>query len=293
MKILMVTSEAVPFAKTGGLGDAVSNLALTLAKLGHDVKVVLPRYYSVDRRKLKALEGEMGVPVGGGEEWCAVYEAEMPGSRKNNPVTTYFIEHERFFWRDGIYGTPWEPDFLDNPLRFSFFCRSVFQLCRKIEWYPDVFHAHDWAAALAPVILKYEQRTGPFKRTVSALTIHNLGYQGIYSKDNYHYTGLGWNVYYEGGFEDWNMMNFLKAGIWAADRLNTVSERYAEETMTQEHGFRLDGPLRFRSADYRGILNGVDTEVWNPAMDRNIPVAFTAKDLALPTSSFKTVTLSN
>jgi starch synthase len=280
MKILMVTSEAVPFAKTGGLGDAVSALALALARLGHEVRIVLPRYYSVDRGKLTPLEGEMGVPVGGGEEWCAVYQTEMPGSRRANPVLAYFIDHEHFFGRDGIYGTPWEPDFLDNPRRFTFFNRAVFQLCRKIKWFPDVLHAHDWAAALVPVLLKYEQRQGPFEKAVSVLTIHNLGYQGIYAKDNFYYTGLGWNVYYEGGFEDWNMMNFLKAGIWAADRLNTVSERYAEETKTQAHGFRLDGPLRYRSANYRGILNGVDTEVWNPAMDRYIPVPYTAKDLS-------------
>jgi starch synthase len=280
MKILMITSEAVPFAKTGGLGDAVSSLSLALARLGHEVRIVLPRYYSVDRGKLAPLEGEMGVPVGGGEEWCAVYQAEMPASKKDNPVLVYFVDHERFFGRDGIYGAPWEPDFLDNPQRFTFFCRAAFQLCRKIKWFPDVLHAHDWAASLVPVLLKYELRQGPFEHTVSALTIHNLGYQGIYAKDNFHYTGLGWNVYYEGGFEDWNMMNFLKAGIWAADRLNTVSERYAEETKTQAHGFRLDGPLRYRSSDYRGILNGVDTDVWNPAMDRYIPVPYTAKDMA-------------
>ncbi|MDR1095370.1 MAG: glycogen synthase [Spirochaetaceae bacterium] len=280
MKILMITSEAVPFAKTGGLGDAVSSLSLALARLGHEVRIVLPRYYSVDRGKLAVLEGEMGVPVGGGEEWCAVYQAEMPASKKDNPVLVYFVDHERFFGRDGIYGAPWEPDFLDNPQRFTFFCRAAFQLCRKIKWFPDVLHAHDWAASLVPVLLKYELRQGPFEHAVSALTIHNLGYQGIYAKDNFHYTGLGWNVYYEGGFEDWNMMNFLKAGIWAADRLNTVSERYAEETKTQAHGFRLDGPLRYRSSDYRGILNGVDTDVWNPAMDRYIPVPYTAKDIA-------------
>jgi starch synthase len=280
MKIIMATSEAVPFAKTGGLGDAVSSLALALARLGHEVKIVLPRYYSVERSGLTQLEGEMGVPVGGGEEWCAVYQTTLPGSRKNNPVLIYFVEHERFFGRDGIYGTPWEPDFLDNPRRFTFFCRSVFKLCQKLKWKPDVMHAHDWASSLVPVLLKYEQRHGLFEDAVSVLTIHNLGYQGIYAKDNFHYTGLGWNVFYEGGFEDWNMMNFLKAGIWAADKLNTVSERYAEETKTQEQGFRLDGPLRYRSADYRGILNGVDTDIWNPAMDRYLPVPFSSKDMA-------------
>jgi starch synthase len=279
MKILMAASEAVPFAKTGGLGDAVSALSLALARLGHEVCIVLPRYYNIDRRLLTQLEGAMGVPTGGGEEWCAVYRTEMPGSKKSNPVRVYFVDHEGFFGRDAIYGTPWEPDFLDNPKRFTFLCRSVFQLCRKIDWFPDIIHAHDWAAALVPVLLKYEQRQGPFENTSSVLTIHNLGYQGIYSKDNFPFTGLGWNVFVEGGFEDGNMMNFLKAGVWAADQLSTVSERYAEETKERPHGFRLDLPLRYRSADYRGILNGVDTELWNPAMDRYIPMPYTAKNM--------------
>jgi starch synthase len=283
MKIMMASSEAVPFAKTGGLGDAVSALSIALAKLGHEVKLVLPRYYSIDKAAwgMKPLEGEMGVPVGyNSEEWCAVYTAALPGSPAKNPVQVFFIEHERFFGKDGIYGTPYEPDFLDNPRRFSFFSRSVFQVCRKIKWFPDVFHAHDWPSALVPVYLKFAEREGPFATAVSALTIHNLGYQGVYSKDNFDYTGLGWNVYYEGGFEDWNMMNMLKAGIYAACKLNTVSGIYAEETKTQAYGFRLDGPLRVRSRDYAGILNGIDEDVWNPRKDALIPARFSEKDLA-------------
>ncbi|GMO18443.1 MAG: hypothetical protein Pg6A_05180 [Termitinemataceae bacterium] len=141
-------------------------------------------------------------------------------------------------------------------------------------------HAHDWPSALVPVYLKYALRNGPFEKTVSVLTIHNLGYQGVYHKDNFHYTGLGWNVYYEGGFEDWNMLNLLKAGIYSADRLNTVSETYCEETKQQAGGFRLDGPLRYRSANYRGILNGVDTDVWNPQKDSYIPKPFSAGELS-------------
>jgi starch synthase len=270
----MVASEAVPFAKTGGLGDTVTSLALALAGLGHDVRVVIPRYYCVDRGELDKLDGEMGVPVGGGEEWCAVYTTKL------DTVPFYFIDFEKYFGRDGIYGTPWEPDFLDNPRRYTFFCRAALQLCRKLGWYPDVFHSHDWQAALVPVLLKFGMRTGEFAGATSILTIHTLGYQGVYNKDNFGYTGLGWNVFYEGGFEDWNMLNFLKAGIYSADRLNTVSQTYCEETKTQAHGFRLDGPLRYRSADYRGILNGIDNQVWSPKTDKLLPVNYTADKLA-------------
>ncbi|GHV38718.1 glycogen synthase [Spirochaetia bacterium] len=280
MKILMASSEAVPYAKTGGLADAVSALSLALAKLGHEVRIVIPRYYSVDRSKLKQLEGAMGVPTGAGEEWSAVYTTSLPGSPKKNPVQVYFIDHENFFGRDGIYGTPLEPDFLDNPRRFAFFSKAVFQLCRKIGWYPDILHAHDWPSALVPVYLKFGERREGFSQTASVLTVHNLGYQGIYSRDNYYFTGLGWNAFYEGGFEDWNMMNLLKAGLYSADKLNTVSPNYAEETKIQAHGFRLDGVLRYRSADYSGILNGIDSGIWNPAKDPHIPVPYSAKDLS-------------
>ncbi|MCL2044677.1 MAG: glycogen synthase [Treponema sp.] len=283
MKILMVTSEAVPFAKTGGLADMVSSLSISLARLDHDVKIVIPRYYSIDRSSLELLPGALGVPIGGSEQWSAVYTASLPGAAKKHPVEVYFIDHEMYFGKDGIYGIPGEPDFLDNPRRFTFFCRAAFQLCRKINWYPDVIHAHDWSSAIAPVYLKYAERVsgslGGFEDTVSVLTIHNLGYQGIYNKDNFNYTGLGWDVFYNAGFEDWNMLNFLKAGMYSADKLNTVSPNYAEETMTQAHGFRLDGVLRYRYADYSGILNGIDTNVWNPKKDKLIPKKYSAADM--------------
>jgi len=284
MKILMVSSEAVPWAKTGGLADMVSALSINLAKLGHDVRIVIPRYYSIDRGSLKLIPGAMGTRMGGGiEEWSAVYAADMPGTSKKNPVKVYFIDHEIFFGRDGIYGSHADTDFIDNPRRFMFFCRAAFQLCRKIKWFPDVLHAHDWPAAVAPVYLKFAERVkgsaGGFEKTVSILTIHNLGYQGIYNKNSFDYAGLGWDVFYMGGFEDWNMLNMLKAGLYSADKLSTVSPNYAEETKTQEHGFRLDGVLRYRSADYLGILNGIDSEVWNPAKDKYIPETYSVKNM--------------
>jgi starch synthase len=273
MKILMTTSEAVPFAKTGGLADAVSALSLALKAIGHDVRIVMPRYYGIDREELQAIEGPLGVPVGWGEEWAAVYRTDLTGTAGGASVAvpTYFIDHEAFFGRDGIYGTPQEPDFADNPRRFTFFSRAVFQLCRRLEWYPDVLHAHDWPTALVPVLLKHGERTGPFAKTTSVLTIHNLGYQGVYAKDFFPYTKLGWDLFKAAGFEDWERMNLLKSGLVCADKLTTVSPTYAEETKTAAYGFRLDSVLRERAHDYVGILNGVDTEVWNPAKDTYIP----------------------
>jgi starch synthase len=276
----MVSSEAVPWAKTGGLADMVSALSIALAKLDHDVRIVIPRYYSIERSALEYMPGALGVPMGGGEEWSAVYTATLRSSNKK--IRAYFIDHEIFFGRDGIYGTSGEPDFLDNPRRFMFFCKSVFQLCRKIGWYPDVIHAHDWPSAMAPVYLKFAERPDgkEFAGTTSVLTIHNLGYQGIYSKNNFDYCGLGWNVFYQAGFENWNMLNLLKAGLYSADKLNTVSPNYAQETKTQPHGFRLDGVLRYRSTDYSGILNGIDTSVWNPARDKLLGKTYSARDMA-------------
>ncbi|MCL1992947.1 MAG: glycogen synthase [Spirochaetes bacterium] len=288
MKILMVTSEALPYAKTGGLADMVSSLSIALAKLGHDVRIVIPRYYPIDKTSLTPLPGALGVPMGGIEEWSAVYEERLPGSTAKKPVQVYFIDHEIYFGRDGIYGIPSQPDFIDNPRRFSFFCKAAFQLCRKIEWYPDVVHAHDWPAAMATVYQKFAERApvaggqipGGFERAVSILTIHNLGYQGVYSKANFDYTGLGWDVYFRANFDDWDMMNFLKAGIFNADKLNTVSPNYAEETKTQAQGFRLDGDLRQRSKDYLGILNGIDTSIWNPAKDKYLGEKFSVENMA-------------
>lgn len=280
MKILMTTSEAVPFAKTGGLADAVSALSLALARLGHDVRILMPRYYEIDRTKLEKLEGPMGVPVGYGEEWCAVYQSILPGNPPEHPVRVYFIDHEAFFGREGIYGTPAEPDFADNPRRFTFFSRSAFQFCAKIDWYPDIFHSHDWPTALVPVFLKFKERTGKLAHSRSVFTIHNLGYQGIYSKDYYPYMGLGWELFHQSGLEDWDRINLLKAGLISADKLTTVSPTYAEETKTLAYGFRLDGVLRSRSDDYVGILNGIDSDLWNPKKDTYIPKTYSSRNMS-------------
>ncbi len=276
MKILMVSAEVVPFAKTGGLADAVSALAVTLSKLGHDVKVVIPRYYKIDRSKLTLLEGPMAVAAGTSETWTAVYTTPMPGCEK---LPVYFIDHEQCFGRDGIYGTPDETDFHDNPYRFSVLCHGAFQLCRKLNWYPDIMHVHDWSAALVPVILRHKCRSEAFAKTASVITIHNMGYQGQYGKDHFLDLGVPWELYYGANIEHHGGINFLQAGISNADMITTVSPTYAREIQTAEGGFGLDGLLRVRADAVRGIVNGADTVRWNPAADTFIPKTYSADNM--------------
>jgi starch synthase len=277
MKILMVSSEVVPFAKTGGLADMVSALAIQLTKMGHDVKIVMPRYYKINREKLQLLPGPMAIAAGQTETWSAVYYTKMPGC---DGLRVYFIDHEQCFGRDGVYGTPQETDFHDNPYRFSVLCHGAFQLCRKMDWYPDIIHAHDWSSCLAPVLLKHVCRYCGFERTASVLTIHNQGYQGQYSKDSFPALGIDWGLYYGAGFEHNGGINFLQAGVSCADMITTVSPTYAHEIQTMEGGFGMDGLLRLRSDVIRGILNGADVEQWNPSIDKRLPFNYSVKDMS-------------
>ena len=276
MRILMITSEAVPFAKTGGLADVVSALSCALKKLGHEVRIVMPRYYKIDRRHLMPIPGALGVRIGLQEYWTEVFESILP----NSDIPVYFIDHEDSFGRDGLYGSGFEPDYHDNPKRFSILCHAAFQLCRKQHWMPDIMHAHDWPTALVPVLLKFSEQYPEFKQTAGVFTIHNIGYQGIYGKTAYNDTGLDWLHYYNAGFEDWDRSNFLKAGLASADQLTTVSPTYAQEIQRAEYGFRMDGILRFRSGQLTGILNGVDTDIWNPKTDTAIPFQYDTRTLA-------------
>jgi starch synthase len=283
MKVLMVSSEAAPFAKAGGLGDAVTALSRALSRAGHDLRVVLPRYASIDRAKLEIVTGPLRVPLGGGpgasaprEEWAGVYKSYLPGST----VEAYFLDHDRYFGRDGIYGSKADSDFADNPERFAFLCRAAFQLCRKLSWIPDIMHAHDWPASLAPVFLRYEERALEFAKTASILSIHNLGYQGIYPKECFSSFRLPWELFHGAGFEYYDKVNLLKAGLYSADCLTTVSPSYAREIQTPDEGFGLDGLLRFRSADLVGILNGVDLDEWDPETDLRIPARYSPSKMA-------------
>ncbi len=276
MKILMVSSEAVPFAKSGGLGDAVSALSLALARLGHDVRILLPRYYMVPRETLSPLDSPMGVPLGKGEFWTKLYASVLPRSE----VPVYFLDHEGYFGRNGVYGDTSQKEYEDNPERFALLSKAAFQLCRFLGWMPDILHSHDWPSALVPVYARHAPDLGDFKACASVLSIHNLGYQGLYSKDYFEFFGLDWNLFHHAGFECHDAVNLLKAGLTCADALTTVSPTYAREIQTPAFGFGLDGLLRARSRDLVGILNGVDTEIWDPAKDPLLPARYDASDLS-------------
>ena len=272
----MVSSEAVPFAKTGGLADVVSALSEKMREMGHDVRIVMPRYYHIDRSGLKKLDDALGVKLGWGEEWTAVYEGRLPGSE----VPVYFIEHERFFGRDGIYGHRADEGFKDNAARYALLSRGAFQLCRMLHWTPDILHCHDWPSAPACYLLKKEEQYRGFENTKSVLTIHNIGYQGIFSLEDAVYLQPETDMLNLSTLEFSGALNFLKSGIITADKITTVSPTYAEEIKRPEFGFNMDGLLNYRERDLSGILNGVDYGDWHPEEDRYIaPDNYSVNDI--------------
>lgn len=276
LKILMISSEVVPYAKTGGLADVVGALPQVLQRLGHEVIVVMPKYGSIDAQKfgLRRHWDSMGVWMGNMQEWCAVDVAD------NDGVPTYFIEHNNFFARPGLYHDDNYNDYLDNPRRFGFLTRAGLQLAQDLRFEPDIVHVHDWQTALASAYLKIWHWNDPLLGSAaSVLTIHNIAYQGKYPASHYDYLGLQWGNFTPDKFEDYGAINFLKGGIVYADVVNTVSPTYANETRTPALGYGLAPYLNDKGDNYIGILNGVDYTQWNPAVDNLIPARYTPDDL--------------
>ena len=277
LKIVMITSECVPYAKTGGLADVVGALPQVLQRMGHEVIVVMPRYGSIDgaRYGLRRFWNSMGVWMGDQLEWCAVETAD------NDGVPTYFIEFNQYFERPGLYHDAEFNDYWDNPRRFAFLTRAGLQLSRDLGFAPDIVHVHDWQSALASAYLKIWHWNDPILGgAASVLTIHNIAYQGKYSASNFEYIGLQWGNFTPDKFEDYGAVNFLKGGIVYADVVNTVSPTYAAETRTPALGYGLAPYLNDKGADYVGILNGVDYTQWNPAVDRLIPAQYSPDHMA-------------
>jgi starch synthase len=219
--------------------------------------------------------GPMGIPLGDKEEWCELYYGTLPNSK----VTIYFIEHLMLYGSRNIYGPTDSNAYDDNLYRFAILCRGAFQMCKKLNWFPDVINAHDWPAALALTFLKTLEHHGPFLRSVGVLTIHNVGYQGIYSKNLYPTLGLGPDDFENRGFEFYGKVNLLKSAMVNADEINAVSPSYAEEIKEENLGFGLEGVLRERNRHLRGILNGMDRETWDPLNDIHTPSKFDATSL--------------
>lgn len=276
LKIVMIAAEAVPFAKTGGLADVVGALPRFLRAQGHDVIVIIPKYQSIDyvRWGLNPYLSPMGVWMGDTQEWASAHMTLATGF----PV--YFIEAHKYFDRPGLYHDAAMNDYQDNPRRFGFLTRAALQLCQDIGFKPDIVHAHDWHTALAPAYLKVWHWNDPLLGgAASVLTIHNIGYQGVYPAAHLDYLGLQRGNFTSDRFEDHGAINFLKGGIAYADMVTTVSPTYANETRTPGLSFGLAPYLNNKGDRYVGILNGVDYTEWNPAVDRLLPARYTPDDL--------------
>ncbi len=244
MKIAFFSSEVVPFAKTGGLADVAGSLPIALEKQGVEVAVIMPCYHTIKTNQ--------------------------------NPVTiaqnvkVFFVGHPSYFSREGLYGDRYG-DYPDNLERFSFFCKESLELLKRIRFQADCLHCHDWQTALIPVYLETLYREDPFfAKTKTMITVHNLAYQGIFSKDQFPKTGLGWEYFNIEGLEFYDQVNLLKGGLNFSDRITTVSPTYAREIQTPESGHGLDGVLREHKDQLVGILNGIDYDQWNPQKDPHI-----------------------
>lgn len=282
LRVLIVSPEVVPFAKTGGLADVTGALPKVLAQLGHQVKVILPKYKMVDENKFRLAEAAVdfpSIPIGGKNLKISLKtdKTDFP------PVEYFFMVNDDFYHRDELYrNRATGYDYEDNDERFILFAKGTLEILKTLGWQPDIIHVNDWQSALIPAYLKTTYADDPFfKRTASVFSIHNLAYQGGFPKSTFDKIGVPKELFYPiSPFEFWGNVNFLKVGICYADVINTVSETYAVEIQSgPEFGYGLEGVLRSRNEDLYGIINGIDYDVWSPEKDRLIPQQFSPENL--------------
>jgi starch synthase len=280
----MFAAEASPYAKVGGLGDVVGALPKALEKQGARPVVVIPKYYpsypeDLDLRRCKPVPG-FDIPMGSSIEHADIYQSRFEGTS----VDVYLIGSRRYFNRNGIYDDPATGEgYPDNMERFVFFMKSGLELLLRLELPVDIIHCHDYHTALIPGLIHANYRDDPlFAGTGTLLTIHNIAFQGVYSKESLYYAGIDLRHFYPmSPFEFWGQVNFMKAGIELADKVNTVSQTYATEIQkSAEFGLGLESALRDKRKDVSGIVNGIDYEEWNPATDPFIAARFSASDLS-------------
>lgn len=278
--ILFVGSEMTPFIRTGGLGDVIGSLPKALCNKDTNIKVIIPLYVNtglgIDYQKFgirKIMEGNC-VAMGNCHEFFSVHETNyIPG------LQVYFIEFNKYFDRRGVYqDRATRAEYTDNAYRYAFLCRAAMQTAKDLNYRPDVIHLHDWQTALIAYYLKKEHDPF-FKNTKSLLTIHNLLHQGHFGADVVPYAKIDWADFNPGAFEDYGRVNYLKGGIRFADKINTVSPQHAREILTPEFGAGLDFILRERKNDLHGILNGIDTDLWNPAKDNVLVSKYSVKNV--------------
>jgi len=304
LRILFVTAEVTPFARTGGLGDVCGALPLTLAALGHDVRIIMPLYQTIRDQGTPMTEvlGDLDTPLVFGTRRTRVWQGRLSVHARNDEqrahapqVPVYFVEQDEYFARPGLYGDA-TGDYPDNAFRFLFFCNAVLALPGRLNWFPQIFHCHDWHTALVPAYLRFLPEIDARLATAGTMfTIHNLAYQGWFPAWVFGVTGLPLSLFQPDGVEFYGNMNFMKAGLLYADQLTTVSPTYAEEICTPTGGFGLDGVLRERRHALAGIVNGADYKIWNPTTDPYIaqhyrPVELEGK-VACKTALLQTVNL--
>ncbi|MDR3609205.1 MAG: glycogen synthase GlgA [Ignavibacteriaceae bacterium] len=277
MKIAFIASEAVPFVKTGGLADVAGVLPKALEKLGCEVKVYIPKYSIIDESQFNLLYrqdiGEIKIKVADKIRIIKLYQGKLP----NSNVTVIFIDCPWYFHRESVYTN--DPD---EDERFILFCRGAIEAMRMEKWSPDIIHCNDWQTGLIPLYIKDNFRKDPiFVRTKTLLSIHNIGYQGRFPRESLDKADLNQTYYFsEGPVEINDSFSFLKTGIWFADIITTVSETYAREILTSEYGKGLENALILRRDSLYGILNGVDYNYWDPAIDNYLPFHYSGKDLS-------------
>ncbi len=286
LNILFAASEVEPFAKTGGLADVSGALPQTIKQMDHEIRVIMPRYGSINERKSRLHEmirlKDIEIPIG---------ERSYPASVKSSfivnnhtKVQVYFVDNHDLFGRPGLYVDPdSKKDYHDNDERFIFFCRGVLEILKRLGWQPDIIHCNDWQTGLIPAYLKTLYKDDPFYRdTRTVFTIHNMAYQGIFPKSVFAKTGLPQDLMSEQGVEAHGNLNLLKAGLMFADAITTVSEKYAEEIRSsEEFGAGLQDVVRKRKNDVTGIVNGIDYTVWDPSVDQLIPHRYEARSVDL------------
>ena len=260
MKILMLTSETVPFAKSGGLADMVSALSSAHHAQGHDTRILLPLYDLIPRDELKKLS-DVSIDMVHRHEKGSFWEGRF------GDVPVYFLESDKYFSRKGIYGPTPASSYPDNAHRYSLLSRSFIELCRLLDWYPEILHTHDWPTATACLYLQQDENFGD---CATVFSIHNMAYQGTYAKTDLPWMGMELSALHDYHMLKDGFMNFLKTGIENNDMITTVSPGYSEEIRTLAYGEGLDQSLNHRKENLRGILNGVDYEIWNPESDRHI-----------------------
>ena len=279
MKIAICASEVVPFAKTGGLADVTGALPLALEELGHEVAIIMPRYKTIQDAKFKIQR----------------LREDVSFSVIGNNIKVYFIENDKYFNRDGLYGDK-QGDYKDNLDRFVYYGKRSLELLKEIIFSrssicmsggippkaekADIIHCHDWQSALVPVYLKTLYIDNPFyKNTRTIFTIHNIGYQGLFSKEEFGKLGLDWKFFNMETLEFYGKINLLKGGIVFSDIINTVSPTYGKEIQTKEFGYGLEGILTKRKNDVFGILNGLDYSIWNPKGDKFISKNYSLENI--------------